>query len=75
MSFCRCQLCFAPLPVTTHLSFLFRFGYSQREYAVLHELSAEGTGGEELDVDMEEEEDIDREGAEERIKKEEEDYF
>lgn len=55
---------------------ILKFGYSQREYAVLHELSAEGKGGEGLDEDIEDEDAvIDTEGAEERLVKQEEDYF
>ncbi|KAI6183004.1 3-methylcrotonyl-CoA carboxylase 2 [Aphelenchoides bicaudatus] len=54
---------------------IVKFGYSQREYAVLHELSHEGKGGEALDEDIEcDDDEIDREGAEEKIKQED-DYF
>ncbi|KAI6178011.1 3-methylcrotonyl-CoA carboxylase 2 [Aphelenchoides besseyi] len=54
---------------------LLKFGFSTREYAVLHELSSEGKGGEALDEDMEDDDQIDASGAEEKLLKEEEDYF
>ncbi|KAI6219875.1 FHA domain-containing protein [Aphelenchoides besseyi] len=54
---------------------LLKFGFSTREYAVLHELSSEGKGGEALDEDMEDDDQIDASGAEEKLMKQEEDYF
>ncbi|KAI6207261.1 FHA domain-containing protein [Aphelenchoides fujianensis] len=41
----------------------------------LHELSAEGRGGEALDEELEGDDEIDLEGAEEKLLKQEEDYF
>lgn len=60
-----------PLSITRTV--FFRFGFSTREFVVLHELSAEGKGGDELDVEMEDTDDIDISGVDERVAKEEKD--
>ncbi|CAD5211920.1 unnamed protein product [Bursaphelenchus xylophilus] len=56
---------------------IVKFGFSSREYVVLHELSAEGREGARVDEEFEGGSDVevDLEGAEERLAKAEEDYF
>ncbi|CAD5207377.1 unnamed protein product [Bursaphelenchus okinawaensis] len=53
-----------------------KFGFSSREYVILHELSAEGKDGERVDEELEDSDvEVDLDGAEERLAKAEEDYF
>lgn len=54
-----------------------KFGFSSREYIVLHELSADGIESKDVDIEMDDDEadEVDLEGAEEKMAKTAGDYF